>query len=573
MKFNLITKKFYGTGVKLLLGFVIVIIIFSVYQSQQVITTGKKITNAEAVLVYSKKINALALDNESVFRAYILTGKKTLLAPFQKSENEIRQNFGQLQSFIEGIKSQKENFDSLVSVVNTRIGFANRIVADYETNGMDVSMKIAETSDGKAYTERVGLLVDKIQEATNLALVKYKKANEKGIKNLQQVLLIITGAILLLLAVFIRKIREDNEEKVKTAATLKTLNDKLEQRVKERTEELTRKEQLFRSLVENNEGIILLLDEKMEVFYSSASTTTVTGWAPEDDERVAACKYLHPDDVPVALQVLDEAIANAGKIVPVKVRVMHKSGHYIWLEGLVKNMLNDAAVQGVIVNLRDITYKVEEEIRISKAIIDAQEQERSFIGAELHDNVNQLLASSLLALSMVKRKQPNTKESVEFLEMGKAHILTAVDEVRRLSHNLVPASFEENTLKEAFENLLKSFNLNNRFTISFNFDMACSQDNADLQINLYRILQEQIKNIARYSEADKIEISVKQERNHVKMRIYDNGKGFNIKAAKKGIGLNNIKRRAESFAGKFILNSADGKGCELLLELPLNKAS
>ena len=572
MKFDLITNKFYSTGVKLLLGFIIVIIIFSVYQSQQVITTGKKITNAEALLVYTKKINTLALDNESAFRAYILTGKKTLLEPFEKSQKEIQLSFKQLQSVAGNLISQRANFDSLVSNINTRIAFANNVIANYGTNGEDVSMKIAETSEGKLYTERVRVLVEKIQDAGNLALVKYKKTNEKGIRNLQQILLLITGGILLLLAVFIRKTREDNAEKVKTAATLKKLNDELEQRVRERTEELTKKEKLYRALVENNEGIILLLDEQMHVFYRSASTASVTGWQFKENERNAAGGYIHPDDMPNTLLILAEAIANPGKEIPVSARVKHKNGHYIWLEGLVKNMINNDAVQGIIVNLRDITYKVEEELRLSKAIIDAQEQERSFIGAELHDNVNQLLASSLLALSMVKKRQPDTKESVEFLEMGKAHILTAVDEVRRLSHKLVPASFEENTLKDAFENLLRSFNLNNRFTINLNFDMVCNQDNADLQINLYRILQEQIKNIARYSEANEIDISVKQESDIVKMRIYDNGKGFNVKTAKKGIGLTNIKRRAESFSGKFILNSAKGKGCEILLELPLSNA-
>lgn len=571
MKFDLITNKFYSTGVKLLLIFVIVIIVFSVYQSQQVIATGKKIANAESLLIYTQKIHTLALDNESAFRAYILTGKKTLLGPFEKSQKEIQTSFKQLQSLTSDLSGQRANFDSLISNINTRIGFANRIVADYETNGEAVSMKIAETSEGRFYTERIRLLIEKIQDTGNLALIKNRKANENGIKNLQRILLLITAGILLLLAVFIRKTREDNADKVKTAAALKQLNDELEQRVKERTEELTKKEKLFRALVENNEGIILLLDDQFNVFYRSASSASVTGWKFGENDKISAREYVHPDDATNAMLIMQEAVANPGKVIPVSVRARHKNGHYIWLEGLVKNMINNPAVQGIIVNLRDITYKVEEEIRISKAIIDAQEQERSFIGAELHDNVNQLLASSLLALSMVKKKQADTNESLEFLEMGKAHILTAVDEVRRLSHKLVPASFEENTLKDAFENLLRSFNLNNRYSIKLNFDMVCNQANADLQINLYRILQEQIKNIARYSEATEIEITVTQERNIVKMRIYDNGKGFNVKTAKKGIGLNNIKRRVDSFSGKFILNSAMGKGCEILLELPLSK--
>jgi len=73
----------------------------------------------------------------------------------------------------------------------------------------------------------------------------------------------------------------------------------------------------------------------------------------------------------------------------------------------------------------------------------------------------------------------------------------------------------------------------------------------------------------KYAEATEIEIAVKQSANLVKMRILDNGKGFDIKTVKKGIGLSNIKKRAASFSGKFIVNAAAGKGCEIIVEIPL----
>jgi len=701
MKFNLNISKFYNTGVKLLLVFIIVIIVATVYQTQKVIKTGKRITDTEELLLRSKKILNLALDNESSFRAYILTGRKPLLTPFEKSQKEINKSFENLKALTPDDSEQKNSYDSLLLYVNTRIYFTNRIIANYEITGVNESMKIVETSEGKLYTDRIRLLVEKIQDAENLVLVKYKRANESSVKNLQRILLLIVAGIFLLLAVFIRKTRADNVEKVKTAAALQKLNDELELRVKERTEELNIKEKLFRALVENNEGIILLIDENLNIIFRSSSATLITGWLFEENEKFAGRDFLHPDDVVTVQGLLTEAVANPGKPIPVSLRVKHKKGHYIWLEGLVKNMIADPAIGGIITNLRDvserkeneikikaaierydilsnassdtiwdwdiinntmlyndgiiktfgyqasevqnvvewwneklypddfkkvtealeevfnngrekfqltyrfrcaddsykyvfdrafvifdengnpsrmigamqdITYEVEEEMRISKAIMDAQEQERRFIGAELHDNVNQLLASSLLALSMVKKNQKKTKEFYEFIEMGKTHVLSAVEEVRKLSHKLAPASFDSSTLKDAIEHLLQSFNLNNRFSIRLNFDVACNEVNGDIQINLYRILQEQIKNIAKYSDASEIEISVAQAADTVKMRIFDNGKGFNVKTVKKGIGLSNIKKRTESFSGKFVLNSAKGKGCEILLELPLAKA-
>lgn len=89
-------------------------------------------------------------------------------------------------------------------------------------------------------------------------------------------------------------------------------------------------------------------------------------------------------------------------------------------------------------------------------------------------------------------------------------------------------------------------------------------------VNVRVILQEQIKNILKYSEAPKIEITVTISENAVRMKIFDNGKGFDTKTVKTGIGLSNIKKRAELFSGKFIVNSAPGKGCEIIIEIPLS---
>jgi len=75
----------------------------------------------------------------------------------------------------------------------------------------------------------------------------------------------------------------------------------------------------------------------------------------------------------------------------------------------------------------------------------------------------------------------------------KTHIFNAIEEVRKLSHKLAPASFDDTSLKDAFENLLQTFNVNNQFNIKFEMDDACNLVNGDVQINLYRILQEQIK--------------------------------------------------------------------------------
>lgn len=233
-------------------------------------------------------------------------------------------------------------------------------------------------------------------------------------------------------------------------------------------------------------------------------------------------------------------------------------------------------ISGVVLVFNDITEKKrienelkENEKRMVKAIIETQEQERHHIGQELHDNINQILVGSLLSLGMAKEKQHYEEKALHFMEITQGYIRSAIEEIRKLSHQLAPASFADMPLKGLFENLLAGINVNDRFAIYLRFDEMDKQLSPDIQINLYRILQEQIKNILKYSDASSIEISVTQKGNNVIMRIFDNGKGFNPKMVKKGIGLGNIQKRAESFSGKYILNSATGKGCEIIVEIPL----
>ena len=83
----------------------------------------------------------------------------------------------------------------------------------------------------------------------------------------------------------------------------------------------------------------------------------------------------------------------------------------------------------------------------------------------------------------------------------------------------------------------------------------------EIQLNLYRILQEQLRNILKYANATLIEVDVLIHNNNLKMRISDNGIGFNVDTVKGGIGLANMKRRAELFSGKFEIDSSPGNGC------------
>jgi two-component system sensor histidine kinase UhpB len=281
---------------------------------------------------------------------------------------------------------------------------------------------------------------------------------------------------------------------------------------------------------------------------------------------------IHPEDFKKVTELLSEVFANKWQNFQstYRFRCADNTFKYIFDRAFVL-FDNNGKPTRMIGAMQDITSEVEEEKRISKAIIDAQEQERNYIGAELHDNINQILAGTLLTLSRAKSKELDTHMQTEFIELAMTHLTVALNETRKLSHNLAPAGFGDRSLKEIFEDLLFSINLDNRFVIHLHFDELHEMLLPEIiQINLYRIVQEQTKNIMKHAEASDIEISLKKTANTLSLRIFDNGKGFNPKTIKKGIGLSNIKKRAEALNGRFILNSEPDKGCEITIEIPLD---
>ena len=159
------------------------------------------------------------------------------------------------------------------------------------------------------------------------------------------------------------------------------------------------------------------------------------------------------------------------------------------------------------------------------------------------------------------------------MALTKEHTQSALHEIRKLSHKLAPATFDDNTLKDIFETLLHEINFSNQFTIHLEFDEQVNSIlSQDIKTNLYRILQEQVKNILKYAAANIIEVSVTRTENSVRMRTFDNGIGFDTKITKAGIGLSNMKRRVESFSGKMTIHSEPRKGCEIIVEIPLDEA-
>jgi len=203
--------------------------------------------------------------------------------------------------------------------------------------------------------------------------------------------------------------------------------------------------------------------------------------------------------------------------------------------------------------------------QITEVVLDAQERERFELGQELHDNINQILATSKLYLDVaIEEREPR----IELLDKSRRNISMAIEEIRKLSHELITPSLNDLGLVQTIRELIRSIQSVKRMKIRL--DVA-GLDEDELQpeqkINIYRIIQEQLNNILKHAQANNVDIELYNEQEQVSLRLTDDGKGFDPRIRRKGVGISNIISRAELYNGKVEIESAPGKGCQLVVIL------
>lgn len=215
--------------------------------------------------------------------------------------------------------------------------------------------------------------------------------------------------------------------------------------------------------------------------------------------------------------------------------------------------------------------KEEKRKRLS-SLIDGQEKERQRLSRELHDSLGQLLIGLKLKYENLLNQYHIIKNNNEAEELGNLFNLT-IDETRRISNNLMPAALSEFGLSAAVRNLCSAFSETSKIVIQFNTFGNAEKVNQKLQIYIFRIIQEGITNIVKHANATKVIVDLTFETNKIKLKIMDNGKGFNITNSihLNSHGISNIKDRVTLFKGKLKFKSEKNKGTTINIEFPLKK--
>jgi PAS domain S-box-containing protein len=224
-----------------------------------------------------------------------------------------------------------------------------------------------------------------------------------------------------------------------------------------------------------------------------------------------------------------------------------------------------------ITELKELEAKlVEEKIchqkTITETIFAVQEQERTRMGHELHDNVNQILSTCKLYTEMVN---PATAEDQNLKSKVIEYILAAIEEIRRLSKEMVTPQLRENGLVASVTSLVEDLKVTHALNVLFYHQDAIEVLSSGKKVALFRIIQEQVKNTLKYSQANNLTIHLNADDDNATMIIEDDGIGFDPKQTHRGIGLSNIYERTKFYDGDVTIKAAPGKGCKVIVKMPI----
>ncbi|HLI92559.1 MAG TPA: ATP-binding protein [Puia sp.] len=212
--------------------------------------------------------------------------------------------------------------------------------------------------------------------------------------------------------------------------------------------------------------------------------------------------------------------------------------------------------------------KTEQEEKFARKIVEVREEERTYLGHELHDNVIQIMISARLHLDGLK---PKTDDERAMKSRATSLILSAIEESRRLSRQLAASQLKNSGLLTAIAQLLNDLRSTGRFNIKFNSSLDIDTEyhlSEEKKVALYRIVQEELSNIIRHSRARNIRVNIMQNNSGVILYTFDDGIGFDLKQAPKGMGLASIRNRAQVLNGIVDIATSPGKGCSVTVLMP-----
>jgi signal transduction histidine kinase len=216
------------------------------------------------------------------------------------------------------------------------------------------------------------------------------------------------------------------------------------------------------------------------------------------------------------------------------------------------------------------------QMQLSGMLIKAEEQERSRVASELHDDFSQRVAILALGLENAQEATPAALDEVrrQLRELLNSTMQLG-DDLHTLSHRLHSSTIESLGLVPALAALCKEFTAQQGILVGFTSDEVPRSLDPDAALAVFRIVQEALRNVKKYSAAKDAEVELQMSGDRLEVSVCDQGLGFDLAKLSRteGLGIRSMEQRARLLGGKFEIHSESGKGTTVTASVPVKPAA
>lgn len=228
---------------------------------------------------------------------------------------------------------------------------------------------------------------------------------------------------------------------------------------------------------------------------------------------------------------------------------------------------------GMLLTTNDLTLMKQGELASLDAMLEGQESERRRLAKEIHDGIGPLLSALRLNIENVHHRIPPGDPKLEKSVGNVTELLhTIAQEIRNVSHALMPSVLLDFGLVSALENLCQKADEGQQVHVHFFHSGLTKRLEQNTELSLYRIAQELLNNSLKYAQAQTITLQLIQHPDSILLMVEDDGIGFDKEAMKQnhseGIGLRNVQTRVKFLGGTFSLDTRPGRGVVATIDIP-----
>jgi len=304
-----------------------------------------------------------------------------------------------------------------------------------------------------------------------------------------------------------------------------------------------------------------------------------TGRPLEDELGNGWAEGVHPEDLKECMDTYTQAF-DRREYFQMEYRLRRHDGQYRWLSAIGVPRFNpDHSFAGYIGSCTDVTeHKLAEEslADMGRKLIEAHEEERTWIARELHDDVNQRMA--LLAVELDRWNQqlpPSAVELHDHIHHAIQRLSNIATDIQALSHRLHSSKLEYLGLVAAAKSFCRELSEQHQAEIDFR-DMAMPRSvPKEISLCLFRVLQEALQNAMKYSGVRHIKVELRGTEGEIQLTVSDLGIGFDPQDAihRRGLGLISMRERMQLVRGEISIKSQPGSGTTIHARVPFSSSS